>query len=382
MPNARFAFALPFLALLAACGQKEEARQAPPAAVAVIEARKADVPTVFEAVGQTAGYREIDVRARVEGILLRRTYTEGQPVKEGQLLFQIDPAPYKAALDQARGVQAQAKSAMDKSRLDKERVIPLYKENAVSRKDYDDALAAYDSAVANLDAATAKTQEAQINLGYTEVVAPIGGMASKLNVSEGSLVSQTASGGLLTTIAQLDPLYANFSFSEADQLALQAAAKAGRMVLPKNNRFEIELKLADGSIYERRGMLDFADSKVDPSTGTIKARAVIPNPDSRLLPGQFVRVLIHGATLKNAILVPQRAVVQQQASKVVLVVNDKNVVEPHPVELGATHGNDYVIDKGLKGGERVIVEGILKARPGSTVTVTVASAPASADAAK
>ncbi|HSC81041.1 MAG TPA: efflux RND transporter periplasmic adaptor subunit [Chitinolyticbacter sp.] len=366
--------------LFAACSKSQEAKHLPPPPVSVITIAPADVPSVYEAVGQTAGYREIEVRARVEGILLKRTYTEGRPVKEGQLLFQIDPAPYRAALDQARGVQAQSRAQLEKARLDKERIIPLYKENAVSKKDYDDAFAAFDTATANLDSANAKLQEAQINLDYTNVVAPIAGMASKINVSEGSLVAPTANGGLLTTIAQLDPLYANFSFSEADQLGLQRAEKEGRVIMPKSRNFEVELQLADGSLYATRGHVDFADSKVDPTTGTIRARAIVPNPDGLLLPGQFVRVRIHGVTMKGAILVPQRSVVQQQADKVVLTVNSKNVVEPRPVELGATHGNSYVVTRGLKAGDRVIVDGVLKAKPGAPVSIAPAQATASAPA--
>ncbi|TJZ65625.1 efflux RND transporter periplasmic adaptor subunit [Chitiniphilus eburneus] len=368
--------------LFTACGKSQEAKHVPPPPVSVVTIQPANVPMIYEAVGQTAGYREIEVRARVEGILLKRTYTEGKPVKEGQLLFQIDPAPYRAALDQARGVQAQAKAQLEKARLDKERIVPLYQENAVSKKDYDDAFAAFDTATANLDSASARLQEAQINLDYTNVVAPIGGMASKINVSEGSLVAPTANGGLLTTIAQLDPLYANFSFSEADQLSMQRGQQDGRLIPPKNRNFEVELQLADGSSYSKRGHVDFADSKVDPTTGTIRARAIVPNPDGQLLPGQFVRVRLHGATIKDAILVPQRSVLQQQADKIVLVVNDKNVVEVRPVELGATHGNDYVVAKGLKGGERVITDGVLKAKPGSPVTIAPPAAHASAPAAR
>ncbi|GAA5785714.1 MexE family multidrug efflux RND transporter periplasmic adaptor subunit [Chitiniphilus shinanonensis] len=368
--------------LFTACDKSQEAKHVPPPPVSVVTIKPTNVPMIYEAVGQTAGYREIEVRARVEGILLKRTYTEGKPVKEGQLLFQIDPAPYRAALDQARGVQAQAKAQLEKARLDKDRIIPLYQENAVSKKDYDDAFAAFDTATANLDSATARLQEAQINLDYTNVVAPIGGMASKINVSEGSLVAPTANGGLLTTIAQLDPLYANFSFSEADQLNMQRGQQDGRLIAPANRNFEVELQLADGSSYSRRGHVDFADSKVDPTTGTIRARAIVPNPDGQLLPGQFVRVRLHGVTIKDAILVPQRSVLQQQADKIVLVVNAKNVVEVRPVELGATHGNDYVVTKGLKGGERVITDGVLKAKPGAPVTIAPPAAHASAPAAR
>ncbi|BCL75218.1 MexE family multidrug efflux RND transporter periplasmic adaptor subunit [Jeongeupia sp. HS-3] len=342
--------------------------------------KKLTVPYTYEAVGQTAGYREIDVRARVDGILLKRVYTEGKPVKEGQTLFQIDPAPFKAALDQALGVQAQAKASLTKATADRDRIVPLFKENAVSKKDFDDANAAYDAAVANLAAATAKTDEARINLGYTTVVAPISGMASKINFSEGSLVSPTTNGGLLTTIVQLDPLYANFSFSEAEKLALDKAAQRGSITLPEGRSYQVSLKLADGSTFKHSGRIDFSDSKVDPATGTIKARAVIPNPEGDLLPGQFVRVVIDGAQLNNAMLIPQRAVVQFQADKAVMVLNDKNIVAPRVVQLGQERGNEFVVISGLKDGDRVIVDGVLKARPGQPVNPVQAGASAPAAA--
>ncbi|AOX99449.1 efflux RND transporter periplasmic adaptor subunit [Jeongeupia sp. USM3] len=387
MPRCRKFTAIPTLLAaalaisLAACKQ-QEAPKPPPPQVGVITIKTQTVPYTYEAVGQTAGYREIDVRARVDGILLKRVYTEGKPVKEGQTLFQIDPAPFKAALDRALGAQAQSKASLEKATADRNRITPLFKENAVSKKDFDDANAGYDAAVANLAAATASTEEARINLGYTNVVAPISGMASKINFSEGSLVSPTTNGGLLTTIVQLDPLYANFSFSEAEKLALEKAAQRGSVTLPEDRSYQVSLKLADGSVFKHSGRIDFSDSKVDPATGTIKARAVIPNPEGDLLPGQFVRVVVNGAQLNNAMLIPQRAVIQFQADKAVLVLNDKNVVAPRVVQLGQERGNDFVVTSGLKNGDRVIVDGVLKARPGLPVHPVPAGASAPAVAAK
>ncbi|MFC7092317.1 efflux RND transporter periplasmic adaptor subunit [Jeongeupia naejangsanensis] len=387
MPSSRRLKAIPALIAatliigLAGCEQKETPKPPPPQ-VGIITIKKQTVPYTYEAVGQTAGYREIDVRARIEGILLKRVYTEGKPVKEGQTLFQIDPAPFKAALDQALGVQAQAKASLNKATADRDRIAPLFKENAVSKKDFDDANAEYDAAVANLASATAKVDEARINLGYTNVVAPISGMASKINFSEGSLVSPSANGGLLTTIVQLDPMYANFSFSEAEKLAFQKGSESGRLILPEHSRYKVSLRLADGTIFKHDGVIDFSDSKVDPSTGTIKVRAVIPNPEGDLLPGQFVRVVLDGAKLNNAVLIPQRSVIQFQADKAVLVLNDKNVVEPRVVQLGQERGNDFIVISGLKDGDRVIVDGVLKARPGQPVNPVQAGASAPAAAAK
>jgi membrane fusion protein (multidrug efflux system) len=360
---------------LVACGEKAPAPKAGPPEVVVAVVQPRSVPVYYDQVGQTAGFRETEVRSRVAGILLKRLYQEGQPVKEGQPLFQIDPEPFKASLDQATGALRQQEAAFERARADRERIEPLFKENAVSRKDYDDARAAYDSAAAAVDSARAKVREAQLNLGYTLVTAPIAGIASREARSEGSLVATTGDASLLTTIAQLDPLYVNFSYSESEKLRYDDDRQAGRILVPADRRTEVRAKLADGRDFGQAGVVDFAESRVDPKTGTIRARAEFPNPKAELLPGQFVRIVVSIGTLRDALIVPERAITQQQATRLVLVVNDKNIVEPRPVTLGWRLGEGVQLLSGVKPGERVVVDGIMKARPGSEVKPVAAHAP-------
>jgi len=361
-------------AAIAACSEKAAPPPAAPPEVGVITVQARDVPFIYEQVGQAAGYRETEVRSRVSGILLKRLYNEGQAVKEGQPLFQIDPEPYKAALDQAKGAARQQEAALERARADRERIEPLFQENAVSRKDYDDARAAFDAAAAAVDSARAKVKEAELNLGYTLVTAPIAGIASKEARSEGSLVASTGDASLLTAIAQLDPVYVNFSYSEAEKLYYDEELRSGRMAMPASKRVEARLKLANGADFPHVGYVDFADSRVDPKTGTIRIRAEFPNPRGDILPGQFARIAVNVGTVKGALLVPERAITQQQATRLVLVVNDRNVVEPRPVTLGRRVGGEVSLLSGVKPGERVVVDGLFKSRPGSTVKPVPAQA--------
>jgi membrane fusion protein (multidrug efflux system) len=361
--------ALLFLAAaaLAACSEKAPPPKAAPPEVTVVTVQPRSVPLIYEQVGQAAGFRETEVRSRVSGILVRRLYQEGQAVKEGQPLFQIDPEPFKAALDQAKGALRQQDAAFERATNDRERIEPLFRENAVSRKDYDDARSAVESAAAAVDSARAKVKEAELNLGYTLVAAPIAGIASKEARSEGSLVAASGDASLLTTIAQLDPLFVNFSYSETEKLAFEDEIKAGRMLPPDTKKVQARAKLADGRDFGGVGHVDFADSRVDTKTGTIRARAEFPNPKGEILPGQFVRVAVNLGMLRDVLLVPERAITQQQATRLVLVVNEKNVVEPRPVTIARRVGSEVLLTTGVKPGDRVIVDGLFKARPGSEV---------------
>ncbi|QJR15941.1 efflux RND transporter periplasmic adaptor subunit [Usitatibacter palustris] len=369
------AILLSVAALLAGCGEKAAPPKAPPPEVGVVTIQPRTLPLVSEQAGQTAGFREVEVRARVSGILVKRLYTEGQQVKEGQVLFQIDPDPFRAALDQARGSLRQQQASLERATQDRDRIVPLFKENAVSRKDFDDANSNFEGATASVAIARANVTQAEINLGYTNVTAPISGFASKENKSEGSLVSNSpGDAGLLTTISQLDPMYVNFAFAETEKLEYDQNIRTGRVVAPKDLRVPVRVKLADGTIYDTPGLLDFADAKVDPKTGTIRARAEFPNKKGTLLPGQFVRVLAAMGEIQNAFAVPERAITQAQATRLVLVVNAQNKVEPHPVVLGPRVGDEIVIVSGVKAGDRVIVDGLMKARPGSEVKPVAAGA--------
>ncbi|WP_426008245.1 efflux RND transporter periplasmic adaptor subunit [Aeromonas salmonicida] len=361
--------ALALISVLTGCGDKpaSSAQVRPPVPVVVAEAKLTDVPLTTEMVGETAGYREIEVRSRVNGILLERTYVEGQPVTAGQELFLIDPAPYKVALEQAKGALAQEQARFNKARADRDRIIPLFKRQVVSRKDYDDTIANYEAAIASRQAAQATVKEAELNLSYTQVTAPIDGMASKSSQSEGSLISTNANSSLLTTITQYNPLYVNFSYSEQDRLNFETSVRKGVIEAKDTTNWRTHIRLADGSVYPRAGKLNFSDNRVDPQTGTIRARAIFDNKEGVLLPGQFVRLTIDLGIRKNAIVVPARAIVQSQADRMVMVVDGDDKVVPRPVRLGPAIAEGVLIESGLDAGERYIVEGLMKARPGSIV---------------
>ena len=365
----RGCIALALISVLAGCGDKpaSSAQVRPPVPVVVAEARLTDVPLTTEMVGETAGYREIEVRSRVNGILLERTYVEGQPVTAGQELFLIDPAPYKVALEQAKGALAQEQARFNKARADRDRIIPLFKRQVVSRKDYDDTIANYEAAIASRQAAQATVKEAELNLSYTQVTAPIDGMASKSSQSEGSLISTNANSSLLTTITQYNPLYVNFSYSEQDRLNFETSVRKGLIEAKDTTNWRTHIRLADGSVYPQAGKLNFSDNRVDPQTGTIRARAIFDNKEGVLLPGQFVRLTIDLGIRKNAIVVPARAIVQSQADRMVMVVDGDDKVVPRPVRLGPAIAEGVLIESGLDAGERYIVEGLMKARPGSIV---------------
>jgi membrane fusion protein, multidrug efflux system len=337
----------------------------PPAAVSTMTVQPQNLLASFEYTGQTAGSREVEVRARVRGILLARHFTEGAPVNKGQSLYTIDPAPFRAALARAEADLAAAQARLEQARRNAARLKPLYAEKAVSQKDYDDAASAEAIGKADVDAARARLDEARLNLEYTRVEAPVSGIAGRSLPSEGTLISGPEV--LLTTITQVDPMWVEFGIPDADQLRMRAEAEAGRLVLPKDGRFEVRLRLADGQVVSRTGQLTFSDVRISGQTGTSEARAVIPNPDGRLRPGQFVRVTLAGATRPGAVLVPQRAVLEGPQGKFVYVVDDMSTAQPRPVEVGEWAGSDWIVTAGLKGGERVIVDGVMKIGPGAPV---------------
>lgn len=374
------AISLLVISALTGCSKAPEAQQRPPAPVSVITLVAGDAPLSKEMVGETAGFRDVDVRSRVNCIFIKKTYTEGQIVQAGQVLFEIDPEPYKAALDQAKGVFSQEVAKLEKARADRDRIAPLYKENAVSRKDFDDANAAYNTAVASNSTAQASLKQAELNLGYTKVIAPISGTTSKLVQSEGSLISASGDSGKLTTISQLDPLYVNFSYSEQDKQELDAAVRSDKVSLNDLKNLSATLKLSDGSIYQHQGKINFSDNRVDPKTGTIRARAIFSNPKGELLPGQFVRVTLDLGVRKNALVVPERAIMQSQADHLIFTVDKENKVVPKPVKLGSVVNGKVIIESGVQAGETVIIEGQMKAPPGSTVKPSPATSAASASA--
>ena len=337
----------------------------PPSEVTVTTATQEALPVTWEYVGQTAGSREVEVRARVTGILLSRNFTEGSRVKKGQSLFTIDPKPFEAVLARAVADVAAAEARYEQARRNAARLKPLYAEKAVSQKEHDDAVSSEAIGAADVKAAQARLTEARLNLEYTKVEAPVSGITTRALPSEGTLVSGPSV--LLTSVVQVDPIWVNFGIADNEQARMQKDVQAGALKLPRN--FEVELRLDDGSVYAHKGKLDFADVRVSTQTGTREARAELPNPDGFLRPGQFVRVVLKGASRPNAVTVPQRAVLEGPQGKFVYLVNQSNQAEARPVVAGEWAGDRWIITSGLKGGERVIVDGVMKIGPGAPVKV-------------
>src|SRR5688572_3692100 len=324
------------------------------------------LPVSWEYVGQTAGSREVEVRARVTGILMSRNFKEGERVKKGQSLFTIDPKPFEAALARAAADVAAAEARYSQAQRNAARLKPLYAEKAVSQKEHDDAVSAEAIGAADVNAAQARLTEAKLNLAYTKVESPISGITTRALPSEGTLIS--GPNVLLTSVVQVDPIWVNFGVPDNEQARIQKNVQAGVLKLPRG--FEVELRLADGSVYAHKGKLDFSDVRVSTATGTREARAELPNPDGALHPGQFVRVVLKGATLPNAVTVPQRAVMEGPQGKFVYVVDEKSTAQAVPVQAGDwSAGERWIITSGLKGGERVITDGVMKIGPGAPVKV-------------
>jgi len=342
----------------------------PPPEVTVVTVAPQALPVTFEYVGQTAGSREVEVRARVAGILLKRNFTEGAPVRRGQSLYTIDPAPFEAAVARAEADVGAAEARLEQARKNAARLKPLYAEKAVSQKDYDDTVSAEAIGAADVKAARARLTEAKLNLSYTKVESPVAGITGRSMRQEGSLIS--GPDALLTSITQVDPIWVNFGVPDNEQAQIQKEVQAKQLALPKDGNFEVALRRADGSLYEKTGRLNFADVRVSPATGTRETRAELPNPGGALKPGEFVRVILRGATRPDAVTVPQRAVLEGPQGKFVYLVNEKNQAEPRPVEAGEWAGQSWIITGGLKPGERVIVDGVMRLGPGAPVRIAEA----------
>lgn len=345
---------------------------APPPAVevTVVSATPRTTPATFEYTGKTESSREVEIRARVEGYLDKIAYEEGAMVRAGQLLFQLDRQPFQAALDSARGELARAEAILANARATLARVRPLAKQNAVSQKDLDDAVAAELSAQAQVQSARAQVRTAELNLGYTTIKSPLNGLTGKSVFREGSLVTPGPN-SLMTTVLQLDPMWVNFGIGENELLRLRSEAAAGRLAGPGVEKLEVQLVLADGGLFPQKGRITFVSPTVDQQTGAVTLRAEVPNSGTagRLLPGQFVRVRIEGSSRPDTIMVPQRAVMQGPQGKFVYVVGANDQAEVKPVEVGDFYGDQWIINSGLSGGERVIVDGAIRVRAGSPVKI-------------
>ncbi|KRG46441.1 GntR family transcriptional regulator [Stenotrophomonas panacihumi] len=348
---------------LAAC-KKQEQQQPPPPEVSVVEAKPQTLPLQRELVGRLSGFRTADVRARVAGVLQKRLYTEGTDVKEGQPLFQIDPAPLKATLASAQGELAAAEATYANAKVAADRARRLAPQSYVSKSDLDTAEATERTSAASVQQARAAVETARINLGYATVTAPISGRAGKQQVTEGALVGQ-GDVTLLTTIDQLDPLYVNFSMNSDELAQLRQAQAQGAVALSGDGQATVNVKLGDGTVYPHAGTLDFTSVTVDPSTGSVSLRALLPNPDHVLLPGSFVSFDATLGQRANAFLVPQAGIQRDAHGAYALVVGkDGNVVRRNVMADSQQQGQ-WVVTSGLEAGDQVIVSGQQKAKEGA-----------------
>lgn len=352
-------------AALGACG-KDKAAAPPPAAqgpvqVGVITIAAQPVTLTRELPGRTSALRIAEVRARVNGIVQKRLFTEGGDLKAGQVLFVIDPAPYQAALDSAQAQLARAEASVGSAQSLADRYATLIQSNAISRQEHDDATSRLKIAQADAAAARAAVKTAQINLGYTSVAAPIAGRIGRANVSVGNFVGPAT--GSLATIVSQDPIYVNFPVTQREILAYRKEKSSPAEVV-------VYLQLADGSRYAHSGKINFLDVTVNQGTDTVLVRASFPNPDRALVDGQLVAVVLEGGTAEHALVVPAQALQIDQAGPFVLVVDEESKIQVRRVEIGSPRGTNMILKSGLKAGDRVVSEGIQRVRPGQVVTAT------------
>jgi len=374
-PSPAHAAALAFAALaLVACGAKDPAAGAPaaggmpPPPVGVITVAPQTVALQTELPGRVEALRTAQVRARVNGVVLKRQFSEGSAVRAGQPLFLIDPAPYQAALDSAAAQLARAQAGLTQATATAERYKPLAEARALSQQDYFNALSAQKSAEADVAAGRAAVQAARINVGYTQVTAPIAGRIGRALVTEGALVS-AAEATQLALVQQTSAVYVNFTQSSAELLRLRKAIAAQQLRKAGGDVVAVQVVLEDGSLLPRPGKLLFSDLSVDATSGQVTLRAEVPNPEGLLLPGQYVRVRLSQAELPGGILLPQQAVTRNQQGDTVLVVGEGNKPGPRPVKVRQGQDGQWVITEGLSAGDKVIVDGFQKMFvPGAPVT--------------
>jgi membrane fusion protein (multidrug efflux system) len=330
--------------------------------VTTIEVAPREVPVTYEAVGRTEGSRDVQVRARVAGIIERQLYNEGDAVKAGAPLFRIERAPYEIELEQARAALAQERARQELAQQEMDRLKGLAERRAISQKEADQAASTARQSAAAAQMAQARLRQAELNLSYTTVNAPIGGITGRALQSVGTLVQPNNDSALLTTITRGDPMWVRFSLSEAEYTGLRGSGE-------KNA--EVTVQLADGKDYPAKGKLNFSGSTVDGSTGTVQMRAELPNPEHRLLPGQYVRVRVL-AGVQQAILVPQTAVLQNETGRFVWLAGGDGKAIPRNIRAGQWLGEDWIVLEGLKPGESVIVDNVARLRPGTPIQVNKA----------
>jgi RND family efflux transporter MFP subunit len=350
------------------CHENQQTKSPPVPLVEVATVTQADVPIYHEWIGVLDGLVNAQIRAQVTGYLLTQNYREGDPIKKGDLLFEIDPRPFKAALDQANGLLAQAEAKLGKTELDVKRYAPLVKDKAISQEEYDDAVQANLEAKAAVVSVKAQVEQAQLNLEFTKITSPIDGIASIARAQIGDLVGPAT--GELTTVSTVDPIKAYYNVTE------QAYINFSKQFTTEGDRYgrlrqlDIDLVLTDGTVYPLKGKIFAADRQIGLTTGALRVEALFPNPGNSLRPGEFARVRVKLDLKHDSILVPQRAVSELQGSFQVAVVQPDNKIHIQPVRAGDRTGNLWVIEEGLHPGDRVVVEGTQKIREGVTVMTT------------
>jgi membrane fusion protein, multidrug efflux system len=368
-PTSALGTALVCAFLLNGC-KKEKASVATVQTVEVtaVKVEPRTVPITFEWIAQTESSRQVEIRARVDGILEKRVYREGSLVHEGEVLFEMERKPFEARLALAKAELGEQEARLANARQTLARVKDLSQKSVLSRQDLDDATNSERAAAAAVEAAKAKVTEAELNLSYTTIRAPITGLSSYATKHDGSYIGAGAD-SMLTYVAALDPIRVNFSVSENQLLRFRDEIKAGRLVVPPDDAFEVEVVLADGQIHPQKGRLTFGDLAFSRDTGTYLVRAEVPNPEGDLRPGQFVHARLLGAVRPNAILIPKRSVLQGAQGSFVWVVGPQSKAELRPIELGDWYGDDWFVNEGLQAGETVVVDGGIKVQPGATLKV-------------
>lgn len=374
-----------FLACLAACGDKAPQGAAggpPPADVTVLVVQPERVVVTAELPGRLEATRVAQVRARVPGVVLKLAYREGTDVKAGDVLFEIDPAPFRAAYQSASATLARAQANYSQAQIKVQRNKPLVEGNAISKQEYEDSETVLAQSSADLESAKAAVQTAQLNLGYATVTAPISGSIGRSLVTVGALVGQSEVTPL-ATIQQLDPIFVTMTQSSSELMQLRNAMNSGKIKGTARDKAQVTLVTEDGQVYEHQGRLLFSELMVDESTGAVTLRAEFPNPNRRLLPGMYARARLEQGLNEKAILVPQGAVIRGQDGASVLLVAEDGKVSSRQVTTGAAYGNRWEVTQGLNAGDRIVIEGLQKARPGATVKpVSAAPAPAASSPAK
>ncbi|WP_282122088.1 efflux RND transporter periplasmic adaptor subunit [Algibacter mikhailovii] len=360
--------------LFFSCKKEQGPQTRPPQEIPVIEAKKEDVPVYNELVGQIYGLKDIPIRARVDGYLEKISFEEGTQVKKGQLLYSIDQDPYLAEVAEKQSALAQNQTMMVNAKNELERYEPLAKINAVSKSDLDAAQATYDASIASVDAANANLKQSKIKLGYTEMRSPIDGLIGKTEAREGEYVGREPNPVILNTVSRIDTVRVQFSISESKYLELAREYQANKTaediskdVHEGNIKPNVELLLADGTLFEKKGRIDFVNSQINTTTGSLLIQASFPNPTKILRPGLYAKVRLQLTVAKDAIVIPQRCLIELQGQYSVMVVDSSNKVVSTPVKLGSKIGDQVIISDGITQGDKIIIDALQKVKTGMTV---------------